>query len=50
MNLEQTDRVKDLIVQVSKFMDDHIWPEKKSMPRKWIPFEKREIHGGSTRN
>ena len=26
MNLEQTDRVKDLIVQVSKFMDDHIWP------------------------
>ena len=25
MNLEQTDRVKDLIVQVSKFMDDHIW-------------------------
>ena len=26
MNLEQTDRVKDLIVQVSKFMDDHNWP------------------------
>ena len=26
MNLEKTDRVKDLIVQVSKFMDDHIWP------------------------
>ena len=26
MNLEQTDRVKDLVVQVSKFMDDHIWP------------------------
>ena len=26
MNLEQTDRVKDLILQVSKFMDDHIWP------------------------
>ena len=26
MDLEQTDRVKDLIVQVSKFMDDHIWP------------------------
>ena len=26
MNLEQTDRVKDLIVQVSKFMNDHIWP------------------------
>ena len=26
MNLEQTDRVKDLIVQVPKFMDDHIWP------------------------
>ena len=26
MNLEQSDRVKDLVVQVSKFMDDHIWP------------------------
>jgi len=26
MNLEQTDRVKDLIFQVSKFMDNHIWP------------------------
>jgi len=25
MNLEQSDRVKDLVVQVSKFMDDHIW-------------------------
>jgi len=26
MNLEQTERTKDLIIQVSKFMDDHIWP------------------------
>ena len=29
MNLEQTDRVKDLAVQISKFMDDHIWPAEK---------------------
>ena len=26
MNLEQSERVKELILQVSKFMDEHIWP------------------------
>ncbi len=26
MNLEQSERVKELILQVCKFMDEHIWP------------------------
>jgi len=38
MNLEQTDRVKDLIVQVSKFMDDHIWPAEEIYSSQMISF------------
>jgi len=38
MNLEQTDKVKDLIVQVSKFMDDHIWPAEEIYSSQMISF------------
>ena len=42
MNLEQTDRVKDLIVQVSKFMDDHIWPAEEIYASQMDSFREEE--------
>ena len=42
MNLEQTDRVKDLVVQVSKFMDDHIWPAEEIYASQMDSFREEE--------
>jgi len=38
MNLEQTDRVKDLVVQVSNFMEEHIWPAEEIYASQMISF------------
>ena len=36
MNLEQSERVKELILQVSKFMDEHIWPAEEVYASHWL--------------